>query len=113
MKESKESAGNFSRCVKDRGQRRWLLEETGEKPALWVPTSAAVWLFCTLKANLGKVKGASVSLRRSLRCRKAQDSGHRSKQRAQLHSQVPFAGCWVTPGPINLSDGERSTEMEI
>lgn len=89
MKGSKESVGNFSRCVKDRGQRRWLLEVTREKPALWV--------FCTLKANLGKVKGASVSLRRSLRCRKAQDSGHRSKQRAQLHSQVPFAGCWVTP----------------
>lgn len=42
MKGSKESAGNFSRYAKDRGQRRWLLEEPGEKPALWVPTSAAV-----------------------------------------------------------------------
>lgn len=97
MKGSKESAGSFSRYVKGRGQGRWLLEETGEKPALWVPTSAVVWLFCTLKANFGKAKGASVSLRRSLRCRKAQDSGHRSKQRAQLQSQVPFVGCWVTP----------------
>ena len=96
MKGSKESAGNFSRYVEDEGQRRWLLEEAGKKP-LWVSTFAAMWLLCTLKANLGKAKGASISLRRSLRCRKAQDSGHRSKQRVQLQSQVPFVGCCVTP----------------
>lgn len=80
--------------------------EAEGKPALWLPISAALWLLWTLKANLGKVKGALNSLRGGPRCR--------PQKQTESTAAAPPAGCWIpswAPGSLLWGEIHRGEDL--